>query len=176
MSTRMQAPRARLRWMLALPAVTVLLLVAISAPAAASCATDRPPRSPSAFVGVVVSVRSEGRVATVRTEAGAEVQVRGTPGDGLDQGTSVDRTYEPGGRYEFHPVNAGSPYEDNECTATRLLSMGPVPATPTGEGTAGQPSGSGPGVVPVVLLGLLGALLAGGLLGLRRRRSRSRSG
>jgi hypothetical protein len=167
----------RLRWALALPVVAVLLVLAPS-PAIASCATDRPPRSPAAFAGLVVAVRSEGRVATVRTDAGTEVQVRGTPGDGLSQGTSVDRTYERGGRYEFHPVNASSPYEDNSCTATRLLSMESLPPVPADSGPG--PTGSGLAPTTVVLLALsfalVAAVVAGGLLRRRRRRSRLRDG
>jgi hypothetical protein len=35
--------------------------------------------------------------------------------------SSVDRRYALGGRYEFHPINAESPYRDNSCTATQQL-------------------------------------------------------
>jgi hypothetical protein len=35
--------------------------------------------------------------------------------------TSVDRAFQVGGRYEFHPLNAAGPYRDNACTATHLI-------------------------------------------------------
>ena len=84
-------------------------------------------------------------MATVRTDSGATVEVIGTPGLRRDEsaGTSVDRSYEVGGRYEFHPVNTSSPFEDNYCTATRLLSRVAVPeltSSPVGPGEAGTTS------------------------------------
>ena len=91
--------------------------------AVASCATEGL-RSPWKFDGVVGAVRSEQRVATVLTDDGRSVEVRGGSARAM---SSVDRTFQPGGRYEFHPLNASSPFEDNSCTATRLLSLGPVP-------------------------------------------------
>jgi len=132
-------------------------LVTVAPPiATASCATDRPPRSPSAFTGVVLSTRSNGRVATVRTEAGETVTVRGTPGTLVSSETSVDRSYEVGGRYEFHPVNRTSPYEDNSCTATRLLSRDVVPPAPATSGWSPSRTVLGSAAVAmVVALGLL---------------------
>jgi urease beta subunit len=65
----------------------------------------------------------------VRTDDGQVVVVRGTP-DAEAAITSVDRTYTVGARYEFHPINEASPFEDNACTGTRQL------AAP-GVGTAG---------------------------------------
>ncbi len=100
-------------------------LAANAVPAFASCGTDKPAKSQAAFVGVVTSTASDGRVATVQTDTGAIVTVIGTPDTG-SAATSVDRTYQVGGRYEFHPINDASPFEDNVCTATRLLSQGPV--------------------------------------------------
>ena len=68
--------------------------------------------------------RGGDRIATVRTDDGRTVEVRG----GSSRSVSpVDRIYKPGGRYEFHPLDASSPFQDNACTATRLLSVGPVP-------------------------------------------------
>ena len=60
------------------------------------------------------------------TDEGRTVTVNGGPsgtGTGTDTNTatSVDRTYRPGVRYEFHPLNAASPYQDNACTATRAI-------------------------------------------------------
>ncbi len=98
-------------------------------PALGSCAETQM-RSPYAFTGVVVSTRSDGRVATVRTDAGATVQVVGTPDTGSGA-TSVDRSFEVGGHYEFHPINSSSPYQDNACTFTHLLSQGHEPSAPT---------------------------------------------
>lgn len=126
-------------------AVYVLLLGVLwsglgGVPASASCATDNPPRSPAAFRGVVAATTSKGRVATVVTDAGRTVQVVGTPAGTSSAETSVDRHYEVGGRYEFHPLNRASPYEDNTCTATRLLVRGPTPPAPA---TPGQSPVSG---------------------------------
>ena len=138
----------------------VLVLVALgwtvpAGPAAASCA--EPPRpSAHAFRGVVTQTRSDGRRATVRTDDGKTVKVHGGPARGGV--SSADRTFSPGGYYEFHPVNASSPLEDNACTATRLLSQGPVPPAPP------------PDRRPAVALGVAAAavaLLAGARL--RRR-------
>jgi hypothetical protein len=97
-------------------------------PAVGSCAETQI-RSPYAFTGVVVSTRSQGRVATVRTDTGATVQVLGTP-ETNSVATSVDRTYQVGGRYEFHPINSSSPYQDNACTFTHLLSLAPPSSEP----------------------------------------------
>jgi hypothetical protein len=144
-------------------------LVTVAPPlATASCATDRPPRSPAAFTGVVLSTRSKGRVAEIRTDAGETVTVRGTPGTLFSSETSVDRSYEVGGRYEFHPVNRSSPYEDNACTATRLLSRGPLPASPA-------PSGWSPAETALGAAIVVAGLAALGLL-LRRRRVRRARG
>ena len=125
--------------------------------AAASCA-EMAKRSPHAFRGVVTQTRSEGRRATVRTDGGETVKVHGGPqGSAL---TSVNRTFSPGGYYEFHPVNASSPFEDNACTATRLLSQGPVPPAPP------------PDRRPAVALGIAAAAAALLAVALRRRRAR----
>ncbi len=75
----------------------------------------------------VVSVEHEGRTARVRTDDGRDVTVHGggrSPAS--NSATSVDRRYAVDGRYEFHPINDASPFEDNACTATRQLS-GPQP-------------------------------------------------
>jgi len=159
------APSQAVGRVLAAAIVAVLGLLVWSAPGAsdpayASCATGHPPRSLAAFTGVVTSTRWQGRLAEVRTDAGRSVTVRGTPG-GRSTMTSVDRSYEVGGRYEFHPVNDSSPFEDNNCTATRLLSRGA--AVP---GTAEHR----PPVTGLVVAGALVALAVGGGLAARRRR------
>ncbi len=101
---------------LAVPAGVAFVAVT---PAYASCAGPPEP-SPYAFTGTVVETDAGGRVATVLTDDGREVDVVGTPDrSGV---TSVDREYAVGGRYEFHPHNEASPYQDHLCTATRQLS------------------------------------------------------
>ena len=109
-----------------------------AAPADASCATDSPDPSPNAFVGTVIATSEEDRVAEVVTDDGTTVTVEGTEYTSWwsNSHSSVDRRYALGGRYEFHPLNAESPYSDNSCTATRQLSGPPlsvIPAHP-GEG------------------------------------------
>jgi hypothetical protein len=146
-------------------AVLLLTLLAAtaqgwSAPAVASCVTEGL-RSPWAFEGVVSTVRSERRIATVRTYDGSTVEVRGGSPRAM---TSVDRTFEPGGRYEFHPVNDSSPFEDNSCTATRLLSVGPVPAAAPGS------SSNRPQTVALVAIVTVGLLALTGLVARRSRR------
>lgn len=147
--------------MLALPAAMG------TAAAYASCAGPPEP-SPYAFTGTVLSVEDGGTIATVETDEGDTVTVLGGPGGyGV---TSVDRTYEVGVRYEFHPINDQSPYEDNDCTATHKLADQSPPSPPgtTGAGGSGQEgtSGTGSGTqqdwsglsVAVTALAVLGAL------------------
>lgn len=133
-------------------------------PAVGSCAETQI-RSPYSFTGVVVSTRSQGRVATVRTDTGATVQVLGTTANGSGA-TSVDRSYEVGGRYEFHPTNGSSPYQDNACTFTHLLSSGAEPSPPTSEPAAATNRRAliVAGVSGFAVLGIAGALAV-----LRRR-------
>jgi hypothetical protein len=105
--------------------------------AAASCNAGRQV-SPDAFTGTVLSVELEGRVAHVRTDDGRTVVVRGTDSDSPNAFTSVDRTYSAGARYEFHPINATEPYQDNACTATREI------AAPTGTAGGAAPPATDP--------------------------------
>jgi hypothetical protein len=119
-SRRRQPAGSSLAALLLLLVAAVVIGVATGLPVAASCA-ESPSPSPYAFEGVVTQVRSDGRVATVRTDSGDVVQVIGGETD-ANQSSSVDRQYAVGGRYEFHPTNAKSPYQDNACTATRQLS------------------------------------------------------
>jgi hypothetical protein len=112
----------RLTALLLAVVAAALLVTSGQAPAGASCASIS--RSPWSFAGVVTQVSSDDRIATVRTDDGRLVEVRGALHHSF---TSIDRTYSPGGRYEFHPLNDSSPFEDNNCTATHLLSQGPVP-------------------------------------------------
>jgi hypothetical protein len=137
-------------------------------PAVGSCAETQI-RSPHAFTGVVVSTRSRGRVATVRTDAGATVQVVGTPDSG-SAATSVDRSYEVGGRYEFHPINSSSPYQDNACTFTHLLPLGAEPSSPTSDDATNSRAFMVLGASGFAVLGIAGALAV-----LWRRHSRAAS-
>lgn len=161
---------ARLVTAVAIAAVAVLLP---QGPALGSCATSDPLGSPNAFTGVVISTESRGRLAVVSTEAGATVEVRGTIVTAENAFTSVDRSYEVGGRYEFHPTNATSPFADNECTATHLLSMGAVSSAATRSGAVPVEASGGDGSETYVGRGL--AVLAAGIvasLAMRRRRGR----
>jgi hypothetical protein len=147
--------------LVAVSAVLVVITVALgAAPAAASCAG---PAAGSAhmFTGVVVSTSLQGRVARVQTADGI-VEVRGTPVDSGNAATSVDRTYVVGGRYEFHPTNAASPYADNACTATRLLGTTAVSAD------ADKSGAPGPAAAGLTAAGAAAAALA---LVWHRRRS-----
>lgn len=113
------------------------------APAVASCAV--PARtSANPFVGTVTEVANQGRTATVRTDGGRTVIVQGSEADASNSFTTVDRTFDKGVRYEFHPINDATPYRDNACTATRAI----------GAGAAAGPDGdtSGGGNLPFYLL------------------------
>jgi len=103
----------------------LVLLLLVPSAAQASCAAA-PTASPHAFVGTVDSVDKDGRLAQVVLDDGRRVIVHGSPELGDHTATSVDRRYALGGRYEFHPLNASSPFQDNACTATRQLA-GPSP-------------------------------------------------
>jgi hypothetical protein len=145
-------------------AATAVAVLLSQGPALGSCATSAPLASPYAFTGVVISTESMGRLAVVLTDAGATVEVRGTLVTAGDAFTSVDRSYQVGGRYEFHPTNATSPFADNECTATQLLSLTPVAsATPSDRGRRDAYVGGGFAAV----------FAAGALASLVRRRRRS---
>ena len=95
----------------------------VVAPAAYGSCGGPAARSPHAFVGTVVDTSEEDRIATVITDRGRRVTVLGTEDTSRfsESFSSVDRRYALGGRYEFHPTNAASPYRDNACTATRRL-------------------------------------------------------
>ncbi len=107
----------------------------------------------------------------VRTQ-GSTVEVRGTSAAGDDEATSVDRMYEVGRRYEFHPTNTSPPWEDNSCTATRLLGRESVPAL---SGTTATSESGGVVTAPLTMaLSAIGLVTVGAVLGLlwwRRRAS-----
>ncbi|HET9303780.1 MAG TPA: hypothetical protein VFO20_13470 [Propionibacteriaceae bacterium] len=112
----------------------LVLAVLPGEPAAyASCATEARV-SPYAFIGTVIDTAEEDRVATVITDGGRQVKVVAVPNTSWfsKSFSSVDRRYALGGRYEFHPINAESPYRDNRCTATQQLagpSLRPLEST-----------------------------------------------
>ena len=123
---------------------TALLLSA--APASASCVggvtvLSDLERADLVFVGTVTALSNEDRWATFTIEdlwkgdpLAADVEVRGgplSPGGGIQAGSSVDRSFEPGGRYllfAYDPaVHGYSPvwgpdgrFEDNACSATQI--------------------------------------------------------
>lgn len=94
----------------ALAAFAVLLPAGV---ATAACGAA-PSVSPSRFTGLVTQLKDGGALAVVRRDDGATVVVRA--GTGEDR-----RTFQTGARYEFHPFNAASPYDDNGCSATRQI-------------------------------------------------------
>lgn len=141
------------------------------APAQASCIPS-PLTSPYYFTGTVtavsnagsiaITVGNAGRTATVHTDDGRTVTVLGSDAAGPNAATSVDRTYQVGVRYEFHPLNATSPYQDNACTATHPIG-----------GSTSEPGGPGADAGTSLWLGIAVAaiLLTGTGLWLRRRRT-----
>lgn len=117
-------------------------------------------------VGTVTSARSQDRVATVRVEerwkgdVGPTFEVFGGPAvDGM--ATSVDRTYEVGGRYLLFarepaahgdPATFGGRYEDSGCSTTQawtdaLAQFRPATATIIGDNADGVPPASTPRVL-----------------------------
>ncbi len=163
-------------------AVTFVIVVGLAAPAGllaaapaqASC-VQPPLASPHRFAGTVTAVSNAGRTATVRTDDGRTVTVVGSDADGPNAATTVDRTYQVGMRYEFHPLNDTGPYRDNACTATHPIggSAGPGgPAAPaSGAGSGGLTTSVWLGISATAIL-----VIGTGLWLLRRRSSRSAPG
>jgi hypothetical protein len=153
-----------------------------AAPASAKCVGD-PPASAHRFTGTVVAVQRSGRLAEVRTDDGRTVMVSGTPSEADPPGrvavTSVDRTFAVGARYEFHPLNGASPYQDNACTATRQIAAVALPAAASSAAASQQPqsvaaadadSGGGAGLLLLGAFGTAMILVAAGLVILARLR------
>lgn len=131
--------------------------------------------SQHAFTGLVTATTNNGRVATVHTDAGLTVTVIGTPAEG-SAATTVDRQYVVGTRYEFHPLNDASPYQDNVCTATREVAGG---SSSPSAGVSGHAAATGPDQpfrrLPIAAMtGAVAALLLAGLL-FRARRAAARA-
>jgi hypothetical protein len=163
------AVRAHLRALAMLVAVGVPVLLA-AAPAYASCAL--PPRvSAHPFTGTVVSVSNAGRTASVRTDDGRIVVVHGSEADQPGAFSSVDRTYEVGARYEFHPINDADPYQDNVCTATHPI-LASASARPAGPATPSRADGdpAGGSGVGWIAAGAVALVTVVGLWLLKRRR------
>jgi len=118
-----------------------LCLVVGPAPAHASCAGS-PQASPYRFTGTVIQLANAGRTATVRTDDGRVVIVRGSDAQGPNAATSLDRAYRLNGRYEFDPTNATSPYSDNACTATHPLDLTVTPSD-VDQATPARTAGTG---------------------------------
>jgi hypothetical protein len=156
-----------------LPASLLAAVVAAWPTAAQASCAESPEPSPHRFVGTVVQVEASGRLAHVVRDDGSRVEVHGSTE--LDDGTatSVDRHFAVGGRYEFHPINASNPFQDNACTTTRQLSGPPLqPGAPDdGDGApswlpidpAAVPAGyaalAGGGVAVLVLLAGAGVMI-----------------
>ena len=180
--------RPRMAALVTASALTMLALpAAVGAAAAYASCAGTPEPSPYAFTGTVLSVEDGGTVATVETDDGSTVTVIGGPGGGGNGMSSVDRTYKVGVRYEFHPLNDQSPYEDNICTATHTLAdqTPPTPPGTTGAGGSGQQGASGTGsaqqqdwsglsvgLAALAVLGVLGL----GLVMVSRRSAAARPG
>lgn len=149
------------------------------AAASASC-VQSPLASPYQFTGTVTAVSDGGRTATARTDDGRTVTVLGSEAADPSAISSVDRSYQVGVTYEFHPLNDTSPYRDNACTATHPIgASSPAPGGPAVAGSSGSGSGEPstsrwPAVGAVILLA--GAVTGAGLWLLRRRASRSAGG
>ena len=160
------------------------------------------------LVGTVVGLTNEGRWATFKVEelwkgtpGSGQVEVRAGPADPLgpnQAATSVDRHYEPGGRYlvfardpRAHGFSSnwgsGGRFEDNDCSATQPYVAGvarfrPVrdrlpTAAPRTAATAAQPKADDPpwGLI-VSGVGVAVAGLAGvAVVRQRSRVKRSRS-
>jgi hypothetical protein len=76
----------------------------------------------------------------------------------------VDRQYVVGARYEFHPLNGESLYQDNACTASWQIAA------------AGNGSGSSlPITGPLVVAAVLAVVLVFGLTLVRARRNNARA-
>jgi hypothetical protein len=118
--------------------LTLLLTPAWAGTAAIASCAGTPSPSPYAFTGTVTQVRSHGLIASVRTEDGETVEVRG--GRSAGSASSDARQYAVGGVYEFHPTNSASPFIDDACTATRQLSGPPYdPSMDSGGVRFGMP-------------------------------------
>lgn len=117
---------------------TALAVNTDSTPARASCVGPYGPggiqplrrvlaTAPVVFIGKVLATTNESRTATVRVNdiwrgkhVSLMVVVRGSDVTG-HAATSVDRSFTRGVRYIFvpEPIRRSSPFQDNNCTATR---------------------------------------------------------
>lgn len=165
------------------------LVLAGSDPAGASCTPpeDVPTaiaKSDIVVVGTVTSTRSQNRIATIHAEeiwkgdVDPSFEVFGGPSSG-NMATSVDRTYDIGGRYllfAHEPAAHGDPptfggrYEDSSCSTTQTWSdalgqFRPTTATIVGRDQDGGPPVSTRGLPPAPRPADLGWWLAAGIIG-----------
>ena len=142
--------------------LTALFLLGSTGVADASCVFP-PTTSASSFPGTVLTTQNRDRIAQVRTDTGAEVTVLGTESPDTTSATSVDRTFIPGVRYEFHPLNDASPFRDNACTATRQLTA-TAESAPTASPTVKPKPTAAPGIAELPSTGVPVWLPVTGLL------------
>lgn len=155
-------------------AATMALLVG-PMPAAASCAGPIPMaealrKADSVFTGSVVGTANTGRTATVAVDEvwrgpdlPARVVVQGGP-DG-NVATSIDRTWEAGGRYLVFAAIVDSQLTDNACSSTQIWSdeleaLQPSDARPPSDsGPSGTSGGlTGPWLAIVGAVAAIGAV------------------
>lgn len=195
---------ASLRRSAALIAAFLASFVVVTAPPThASCAEPRPPEQAienahSVFVGTVTGLLYGGRIARFDVEevwkgdVGALAVVSGGPtisefeeaaAQGLDMGTSVDRTYELGTKYLVvaHGADADS-LLDNGCSMTQPFSTALDTLRPASAHVPAIPPGSGgddDGSSSLLWIGLAVVAMAGGgvlTLMIRSRHRRFPSG
>jgi hypothetical protein len=133
---------------------------ATSTPSPGPSAT--PSLSPYAFQGSVVALGNGGLNATVVRKDGVVVEVHGGTGR-LGAIGPDDRIFVVGAVYQFEPLNAASPYQDNRCTATKVIwspTVGTFPDTDPSQPWLGHSA------FDFVIVGLV-ALMLGGAIGVR---------
>jgi hypothetical protein len=169
----------------ALAAAAASMLIGVM-PAAASC---RPPipiaqalrDSDSVFVGTVEGIAAGGRTATFAVgevwrgpDLPANVVVQGGPGG--NGATSIDRTWEAGGRYLVFASAAEGRLADNACSNTQLWSEELTALRPSDVRQPSADEDRGGTGVSGPLLALIAAIGLIGVVGFVAFRSRPRNG
>ncbi len=124
--------------------------------------TVTPARSPYAFQGSVVALGNGGLDATVVRKDGVVVEVHGGTGR-LGAIGPDDRIFVVGAVYQFEPLNSASPYNDNLCTATKIIWSPTVGVFPN---TDPEQPWLGYSALDFAAVGIV-ALLLGGVIGAR---------
>lgn len=147
-----------------LPASAAVCGSATASPGATSAASPTPTAStsPYAFQGSVVALGNGGLDATVVRKDGVVVQVHGGTGR-LGAIGPDDRIFVVGAVYQFEPLNDASPYQDNACTATKVIWSPTVGVFPT---TDPDQPWLGYSALDFAVVGLA-ALMLGGVIGAR---------